>query len=956
MSASVPSPSPRRPGRVRRAAVTVAAWAVAATAVLAVHPVAADAAPPAPAPTGPPAAIALGATSSSPVAAEPGDIDGKYAVLVVMDVSSSMNDPDENGLRKIDGAKQAVLGFIDSVPETTRMGLNTYPTPTGDRCNAGHTDISIAPRSKATMDRRVRLLSPAGETPTAEALLKAGRDLKAAGATEGVIVLVSDGDSTCEDPCAAAGQLAQEGIDITVNTVGFQIGEEGRKELECIADATAGTYFDAKDSNDLADKIAASTRPSVSLTLHPADQTVPMIPGSDNEVEITGRVTNTGLVPIPTVQAVISYDAKFSPGSARPRFRIANLAPGASREVVWRFRPLDEFADRDVHFTARALLRNAAPVEVKGTVRLRSAGRTDDAPAWLRNARHIAVLGDSYSSGEGAGYSEGHTGDVYDRPTDTAWNSCHRATGLNYAGALSASLPNRPKVSNLACSGAVVDDFWYSSKNSFDVNNGPGHPNNYHRVDGRENGPSLPSQGDQLQALATPPDLVLMTMGGNDFQFPDVVTECLISDFTQYVYDLPEAVAAKLPLTGDLALFHPSSPYVKQLEQLGKLIRAVAPDRPAEGCRSAVNERLDHLTPTIEARLKTVYQGVSRTVAKQRPDATTPLLIPAYPLPFPVRPQSCPGLPMVKRFEVPVRTTSREELNRYVREVNATTARAVDRARAAGHPVWFVDATADTFTQSHHTYCDPTSWLNRISFPGVAERILTDMAQRGRNTNGSPWLWVTAPRVALGQFVVEQLSDLLLDREGRFSWMSMVHPTASGYKAEAGQIVAWATRHPELRLPTAVPVDVPVIIVDGAPTVALSGASPATIAPGRTVRVTADGFAPGTTATITLHSDPLVVGSGRADAKGRVSALAYVDTAVPIGRHRLEATGLDATGRPHTVSRPVAVARPLPGWWWPALFVAAVAAVGALGAGGTWMVLRRRRRRDRPAAIAVEPG
>jgi Ca-activated chloride channel family protein len=56
--------------------------------------------------------------------------------------------------------------------------------------------------------------------------------------------VVSDGKETCQgDPVVAARALAAKGT--TVHTVGFVVDTAARGQLQAIARATGGTYFDA---------------------------------------------------------------------------------------------------------------------------------------------------------------------------------------------------------------------------------------------------------------------------------------------------------------------------------------------------------------------------------------------------------------------------------------------------------------------------------------------------------------------------------------------------------------------------------------------------------------------------------------------------------------------------------------------------------------------------------------
>ena len=92
-----------------------------------------------------------------------------------------------------------------------------------------------------------------GYTPIAYSLGQAANDFPA-DAKERVIVLVSDGKETCQgDPVVAARALAAKGI--TVHTVGFIVDTAARGQLQAIARATGGTYFDAPVGPELPDTL-----------------------------------------------------------------------------------------------------------------------------------------------------------------------------------------------------------------------------------------------------------------------------------------------------------------------------------------------------------------------------------------------------------------------------------------------------------------------------------------------------------------------------------------------------------------------------------------------------------------------------------------------------------------------------------------------------------------------------
>lgn len=124
------------------------------------------------------------------------------------------------------------------------------------------------------------------------------------------------------------------------------------------------------------------------------------------------------------------------------------------------------------------------------------------------NGKYVA-LGDSYSSGEGAGDYE--PGTDYDRGDDwdpDNWgdderNRCHRSRNA-YSEIISRDNDFAGGSESVACSGAEREEL--------------GEANDNH--DG---------ESPQLDALDEDTSLVTMSMGGNDIGFKDVITDCVIN-------------------------------------------------------------------------------------------------------------------------------------------------------------------------------------------------------------------------------------------------------------------------------------------------------------------------------------------------------------------------------------------------------------------------------------------
>ncbi|RAV31318.1 hypothetical protein DLJ54_08975 [Corynebacterium heidelbergense] len=186
----------------------------------------------------------------------------------VLDASGSMLTPDAGGgMTRIDAAKQATSSLIDALGSSQRFGLLTYGTQTGssdEEKAAGCADVTeLRPVSQGDVDRAKAVVAgvvPRGYTPIGAALRKAAAALPSSGPRS--VVVVSDGVDTCAPPpvCEVAKELKGQGVDLVVNTIGLNIDEQGRRDLECVAQATGGSYADARDAASLSEKMRVATR------------------------------------------------------------------------------------------------------------------------------------------------------------------------------------------------------------------------------------------------------------------------------------------------------------------------------------------------------------------------------------------------------------------------------------------------------------------------------------------------------------------------------------------------------------------------------------------------------------------------------------------------------------------------------------------------------------------------
>lgn len=437
--------------------------------------------------------------------------------MIVFDTSDSMNEGDGTGRIKVNGAKIALLDFLGQVEPGTPVGLRTYPFPEeagGGECSSGELRVKSPPTSRTDMAATIRTLTADGDTPTAAALKAAERDLVEMGARQGgTIVLVSDGESNCgPDPCDTAREIAESGFDLQTITVGFRVSGAGAKELQCIADQTGGRYLSVHDNAGLAEAFDEISRPQIALRVDYPTKTVAQV-GNDPSglVKIEAEVSNPSQHLARGTVTRIRFDvASGAPAVIRPVVHLGNLEPGDSRKVSWVFRPGVPPRDRNpmpLRFTVIAGAENTlSDAELRDKIDVYDAFEdASEAGPILSSRRKIAILGDSYSSGEGA--------DDYIGGTDTDANPCHRS---RYTYLVAAFGLEDSRI--IACSGAIAADIASAQQ-------------------GRTVGP----QQDQLEALrrTSGVDAVVLSLGGNDAGFGKIAASCLFgrSDCSSKIYE-----------------------------------------------------------------------------------------------------------------------------------------------------------------------------------------------------------------------------------------------------------------------------------------------------------------------------------------------------------------------------------------------------------------------------------
>ena len=163
-------------------------------------------------------------------------------LVYILDASGSMWGQ-INGTAKIDIAKKALASLVETIPPDTEVGLVVYGHRRKGDCQDIEELVGLKPLDKAALIKAVKGIKPKGKTPMAGAVQMVAEKLETSGG-EAAIVLISDGKETCEaDPCKLVAMLKKAGIKFTLHVIGFDVGGETEKQLQCMAQAGGGRIF-----------------------------------------------------------------------------------------------------------------------------------------------------------------------------------------------------------------------------------------------------------------------------------------------------------------------------------------------------------------------------------------------------------------------------------------------------------------------------------------------------------------------------------------------------------------------------------------------------------------------------------------------------------------------------------------------------------------------------------------
>ena len=178
-------------------------------------------------------------------------------VLFVFDASASMAEvAGDDSIKKIEIAKNAIDILVDKLPETYKLKLVYFDSDCGQVTVCKELDTLKGKEQHNALKAQVNMLLPMGNTPLAEAIITAAKELQSLKRPRGELsmIVLSDGADNCGgEPCDEVRKIIKRGLLVRVHAIGFQVNRNAKATLECVAREGNGEYFNARDAGQLLD-------------------------------------------------------------------------------------------------------------------------------------------------------------------------------------------------------------------------------------------------------------------------------------------------------------------------------------------------------------------------------------------------------------------------------------------------------------------------------------------------------------------------------------------------------------------------------------------------------------------------------------------------------------------------------------------------------------------------------
>jgi Ca-activated chloride channel family protein len=173
-----------------------------------------------------------------------------------------------SGQPKLELAKRVLEETMQRIPVDINVGLRVFGenlTMTMADCMQTALLVPLGQHNRGSIISRARELKASGMTPLTYALQQAAEDDFQGSEGKRTIILITDGVDTCGgNPCAFISMLPQYGIHIKIDVVGVDLHKGERGQLDCIAHASGGKYYNADTAAQMIDSISHSVDTAIS--------------------------------------------------------------------------------------------------------------------------------------------------------------------------------------------------------------------------------------------------------------------------------------------------------------------------------------------------------------------------------------------------------------------------------------------------------------------------------------------------------------------------------------------------------------------------------------------------------------------------------------------------------------------------------------------------------------------
>lgn len=290
-------------------------------------------------------------------------------LVFILDASGSMWGQVE-GKAKIAIAKEVLTDLINEFPDDAVVGLVAYGHRRKGDCDDVEELVSPGKIDKSKLISTIQGLSPKGKTPISRSVRMTADGIRHL-EDETTIILVSDGKETCDpDPCGLVKELKAAGIKFIMHVIGFDVTEEEKSQLECMAQAGGGGYFTAKTAKEFQmaaqEVVHKAQKPYGVLRMTVMKNGKPFF----TPIRVLRAVSGERVFDSSSSGETGVRDIRLDPGTYHVEVRDISVSGGKTPEITLRDIVIEagEIVERSADFSDGTLiitaLRNKAPCKV----------------------------------------------------------------------------------------------------------------------------------------------------------------------------------------------------------------------------------------------------------------------------------------------------------------------------------------------------------------------------------------------------------------------------------------------------------------------------------------------------------------------------------------------------------------------------------------------------------------